>query len=347
MLQGNLFQDFGSWLDGTGPYASVVLASRLRISRNILGYPFSHWSDPGQQKEIAQIIARAVSYSRFFKNTLNINLNQITKTKRNFLAERYLISPKKSDADDYRQLFVRSGETLSLLINEEDHLRLQGLLSGLQLRETWNVLSKVMEDLASRLEFCYSPTWGYVAAAPANAHTGLRASIIVLLPGLTLSRTLGSVFSFLKTEGLVVRSFRGKDTNPAAGIFQISNLLSEGTEPDIISKLERAAKKIISAENQETQRLLTKNRLLAEDKIWRSLGLLRNSRLLSLDECLECLAMARLGINIGLLPELEYKNINKLLISIQPAHLKTLFIKDLDVATADAGRARLMRRIFN
>lgn len=347
MLHENLFQDFGSWLNGTGPHASIILGSRLRVSRNILGHTFSHWADASQQNQIAQTITKALSPSRYFKNTLYLSLNQITKTKRHFLAERYLVSPQKTDTQDHRQLLVRTGETLCLLINEEDHLRLQGLLSGLQLREAWNVLSKVMEDLNSRLDFCYSPVWGYLGASPAYAYTGLRASVMVHLPALTLSRKLSSVFSSLKNENLAVKSFRGQDTNPAGGIFQIINTNSAGTEPEIIGKLERATKKIVAAENQETQHLLSNNRLMVEDKIWRSLGLLRNSRLLSLDECLECLAMARLGINIGLLPELEYQSINKLLISIQPAHLKTLFIKDLDAATADEGRARLMRRIFN
>lgn len=347
MFHENLFQDFGNWLNGTGPHASVILGSRLRVSRNILGYPFSYWADSSQLNQIAQILNQAVSASRFFKNTLHLNLCQVTKTKRHFLAERYLVSPKKAEVQDHRQLFVRSGETLCLVVNEEDHLRVQGLLSGLQLREAWNVLSKVLEDLNSSLEFCYSSQWGYLTASPQYAYTGLRASLIVHLPGLSLTRNLGSVFTPLKNEGLAVRGFRGQDTNPAGGIFQIINTHSGGSEAEIIGKLERAAKKIVAAENQETQRLLNQNRLMVEDKIWRSLGLLRNSRLLSLDECLECLAMARLGINIGLLPEIEYKSINKLLISIQPAHLKTLFIKDLDAATADEGRARLMRRIFN
>jgi len=261
-----------------------------------------------------------------------------------FLHERHLISRELWKGEGPRGVVFGSREAISIMVNEEDHLRIQVLQSGLQLEAAWKGANSVDGLLDADLEFAFSPRLGYLTACPTNVGTGMRASVMLHLPALAYSRHIQKVFQAVNKMGLAVRGLFGEGTEPLGDLYQISNQITLGvTEATIVENVQRVVPKIVQYERQIRDELLRHERRALEDRIWRALGTLRNARLISTQETLEHLSAVRLGVNLRLLPGVDLRTVNDLFILSQPAHLQKLEGKPLEPEERDGARAAFLR----
>jgi protein arginine kinase len=244
-------------------------------------------------------------------------------------------------------VLLAAQDPLSVMINEEDHLRIQSLVSGLRLKDAWNLVDRLDEELGQELPFAYHHEFGFLTSCPTNVGTGLRASVLVHLPGLVLTKEIGKVLQGLSQVGLTFRGLYGEGSEVVGNFFQVSNQTTLGkSEEDLAEHLDKIVRQVIQYEGQARQVLLRDAPQVTEDKIWRAYGLLRYARSLSFDELMNLLSGIRLGVGLKLLPELRVYTLNKLMIYTQTAHLEQAAGRDLPPAECDAHRAAYVRQIL-
>jgi len=333
-----------SWLAGDGTQSGIVLSSRIRLARNISGCSFSSVSNAENLERIISFVRLAIQKSPNLKTGQFLLWNEVPDLDRTLLMERHLVSPEFMRGTDSRALFVSQEEIVSIMVNEEDHLRIQVIQSGLEIRDTYCIADKIDDDLGQSLQFDFDPDFGFLTACPTNVGTGMRASILIHLPGLVLTREIEKVISQITKVGLTVRGFYGEGTDVLGNLFQISNQTSLGrSEEDIIESLEKVTKQIIEYETNSRTTLFEDAREQIEDKIWRAYGILKNARSLTSEEVMNLLSAIRLGLSMGSIDLLSLPTINEVLILSQPAHLQKYFEKDMDSTERDIRRAELVR----
>jgi protein arginine kinase len=230
------------------------------------------------------------------------------------------------------------------MINEEDHLRLQAMQSGLQLRDTWRIIDRIDDDMSDNLDYAFSEQYGYLTACPTNVGTGLRASVLIHLPALVLTKEIDKVIKGISQVGLTVRGFYGEGTEVIGNLFQISNQTTLGrTEEDIVDNIERCTRQIINYEEEARRTLLADARPQTEDKIWRAYGILANARVLSSHELMSLVSAVRLGASLSIIKSISIATLNNLLMLMQPAHLQKFSGKMMDANERDERRAELVR----
>lgn len=332
------------WLDGSGSKAEIVLSTRVRLARNLRHEPFSHRAREDQLRGILQRVERSAERSPSFAGGAFLGMHELAPLDRRFLVERHLVSHELSDVARPRGLFVAPGERLSIMINEEDHLRLQSLVSGLMLGEAWSLADQADDDLDAGLEYAYHDEWGYLTACPTNAGTGLRASALIHLPALVLTKQIEKVLKGIMQMGLAVRGFYGEGSEVVGNLFQISNQTTLGlSEKETLESLERVTRQILSAEERARETLLRDARIQTEDKVYRAFGSLRYGRTMASAEVVNLCSAVRLGVAIGL-PELPpLKALNELLVLTQPAHLQRRFRQELEQGERNVRRADFVR----
>jgi protein arginine kinase len=336
----------GEWLRGSGPLSEIVISSRVRLARNVSGHSFLSRCTRQQRQAIEQRVRDAVLEARLAPRVFYVDLEEAPEIDRQLLVERHLISKPHAAAEGARGVAISSDETLSIMVNEEDHLRIQVLRSGLQLEEAWEQINAIDDALDERLEFAFHPKWGYLTACPTNVGTGIRVSVMLHLPALKLTGEIEKVFRAAKDLKLAVRGLYGEGTEATGDFYQISNQTTLGKdEAQIIEEFkDKVIPKIIEYE-QQARRALKNERLAAlDDKVFRALGTLRSARLLSSEEVLFLLSHVRMGINLARLREIEVKTVNELLLMTQPAHLQRLIGKKIDGDVRRAARADLVRQ---
>jgi protein arginine kinase len=236
---------------------------------------------------------------------------------------------------------------MSIMVNEEDHLRLQTLFSGLRLREAWNLLDTLDDELGREVPYAYHHEFGFLTSCPTNVGTGLRASVLMHLPALVLTKEIGKVLQGLSQVGLTFRGLYGEGSEVVGNFFQLSNQTTLGkSEEDLVDHLDRIVRQVIQYETQARQILLRDAAGVTEDKIWRAYGLLRYARSLSFEELMNLLSGVRLGASLKLLPGLRVYSLNRIMIFTQSAHLEEAAGRDLSPAESDIHRAALVRRIL-
>jgi len=335
------------WLSLQGPDSDVVLSCRARLARNVAGYPFVCKASPTQCVEVLSLAKRAVLDGRLDESMAWIELNDASPRDRRVLVERHLISTQLAEGDAPRGVAVSGNETLSVMVNEEDHLRLQSLVSGLRLQEAWTLVDRLDEELGQDLPYAYHHDFGFLTSCPTNVGTGLRASVLVHLPGLVLTKEIGKVLQGLSQVGLTFRGLYGEGSEVVGNFFQVSNQTTLGkTEEDLVDHLERMLLQVIQYENQARQVLLRDAAQVTEDKIWRAYGLLRYARSLSFEELMNLLSGVRLGVGLKLLSKPRVYTLNKIMIFTQSAHLDEAADRDLPPSENDAHRAAYVRRIL-
>ena len=331
------------WLNGTGSEADIVLSTRVRLARNIRGISFSRRASEDDRLRVRRMIIAAAEGVKELKNSLVVELEQVSELDRQFLVERHIISRELS-AEYQGAVLIGPREAASLMINEEDHLRVQVLKSGFSLPECWKRADRIDSALEKELVYEFSPQLGYLTACPTNVGTGMRASLMVHLPALVLSGQVQQVFQALSKLGLAVRGIYGEGTKAFGNIFQISNQVTLGkSEEDIIGDLEKIMVKIIAHERNSRRVLLQSSNPRLEDKIYRARGLLENARLISTQETVELLSGLRMGVDLGIVRDLARGTVNEILIHTQPAHLQKLVGKELSSPERDLLRAKLIR----
>lgn len=344
----DLVQSTGEWLKGAGPASDIVISSRVRLARNLANSRFPMSADEGEKEQINAAVLQALGRTETGGGLSPLQLDALSDLDRRFLVERHLISREHEEAQGIRTVAVRQDETLSIMVNEEDHLRLQALKSGLQLEAAWQVLDVLDTDLAEHLQYAYDEELGFLTACPTNVGTGLRASVMVHLPAMVMTRHIEKAFRAIAKLNLAVRGLYGEGTEAHGDFYQISNQVTVGkSEEEILGELRVVIDQVVAYEATERAKLMKKEPLKLEDRVWRSHALLAHARIISSEEVMRHLSSVRLGVHLGILESLEVKTLNQMFIFSQPAHLQKLEGKELVAAERDVVRASLVRRYLH
>ncbi len=339
-----LFASTSPWLLGEGPHSDLVLSTRIRLARNLRDVPFTHRAREEQLQGVLASVADAAQRSSAFHDGLLLRMNECTPIERQVLVERHLVSHELGDGARPRGILVAPDQRLSLMINEEDHLRLQTLTPGFQLAEAWALADAADDELEPALEFAYSDEIGYLTSCPTNAGTGLRASVLIHLPALVLLEEIQRVLKSVMQVGLNVRGLYGEHSEVMGNLFQISNQTTLGrSERDSIESLERVTRQIIETEERARERMLRDARIQIEDKVWRAFGTLRYCRSIHAREVINLCSAVRLGVAMGLPGLCPLRTLNELLVLTQPAHLQRIHGGELSPADRNIVRADLVR----
>lgn len=335
------------WLNGEGQFAHIVLSSRIRLARNLQGIPFPNWAKPEDLKKVSFSVEDVLKKTELVSEGFILNLNSLSSIERQFLLERHLISVEHAQKEENKPkfLFINRDETVSIMINEEDHLRIQILFSGLQLRDAWQLINRIDSQLSEYLNYAFCERFGYLTSCPTNIGTGMRASVLVHLPALVKRQEINGLIKAISQLGLVVRGFYGEGTKSQASFFQISNQVTLGlTEEEIIDNIERICKQIVNQEEKARARLVNEDGYKIKDSVGRSYGTLKNGYIISSREAMSLLSEVRLGASLKLISEMELPLLNELLLLISPAHLQMMEGRKLDAFTRDIKRAALLRK---
>lgn len=336
------------WMSDKGPNFDVVVSSRIRLARNIDRYPFCNLATQSELYEIAEIIEKALADianqdNSLLKNAYVVDIDDLDDVDRAFLFERHLISKDLIKKRLSRRAVIDENEIISIMINEEDHIRLQVIDSGLQVDKLWNIINEIDNRLGSEVDYAFSSEWGFLTACPSNMGTGLRVSIMLHLPALSMTKEGRRILSSIVNMGYAIRGIYGEGTKNTGAFYQISNDATLGqSEEEIIQQMQSVATQIINYERKERQNLIEKDKIRVEDAIFRSYGVLTNAKSISSDESLELLSWIILGINIGLIPDLSQINVGSLLVLTRPAHLQKMEGKELDNLAQNINRAKII-----
>lgn len=338
----------GEWLRGTGPHAEVVISSRVRLARNLAGFPFANSANRRQRHDIIQRCQEHIVSRRIADNVIWVDVPSSPSLDRQLLVERHLVSRQFiAEGDDKpRGVAIGADETFAVMINEEDHLRLQVLRSGMQLQEAWAQISRIDDVLEEALPIAFSRRFGYLTACPTNVGTGLRVSVMLHLPALKLTGEIEKVKRAARDMHLAVRGLFGEGSDALGDLYQVSNQTTLGrAEPEVLSDFEHTVvPQIIAYEQQARQALLRQRSAQLDDKVYRAWGVLTHARVIGAEEVLSLLSHLRLGINLGRISHVDIRTINELFLLTQPAHLQRITGREMDTAERRVARAELLRQ---
>ncbi|MEE8169357.1 MAG: protein arginine kinase [Phycisphaerae bacterium] len=336
------------WLRQSGPMNDIVISSRIRLARNLAGYPFLSKANESQREEIATTLRNKLevaSSSRWYY----LDVEATDELDRQLLVERHLISRQHAGAEGRRGVAVSPDETVSVMVNEEDHLRIQVMRSGLQLDVIWEEIDKIDDSIEAEVPYAFHARYGYLTACPTNVGTGIRVSVMLHLPALKVTGEIERVFRASRELKLAIRGLFGEGTEYLGDFFQVSNQTTLGkTEQELIHEFKHLViPQIVDYEN-EARRALVRERLLPlDDKVFRSVGVLRNARTISSEETLLHLSHVRMGINLGRIKDIDLNTVNELFLVTQPAHLQKIHGERLSGEQRSIVRAEYIRRRMN
>ncbi len=341
----SLTQASGEWLRGNGPEADIVISSRIRLARNLAAFPFSNRASVHQKGEIEGLLRDRITRLELQPPLNYLDLSNLTPLDRQFLVERQLVSRELANAEGPRGVALGPQETTSCMVNEEDHIRLQVMRSGFALDETWQQIDHVDDLLEQRVSYAFSEEFGYLTACPTNVGTGMRASVMLHLPALVLTKEIEKVFRALQKINLAVRGLYGEGSRASGDFYQISNQVTLGkSEPTILTEIRQVIPQIIGYERKARQTLTKESRQALRDRVSRAFGTLRSATMMTSEETMDLLSSVRLGINLGLLEgDITIPTVNELFIQTQPAHLQKLMGTLLDGEERNSARARYLR----
>lgn len=331
----------GSWLSaglGEGP----IISSRIRLARNLEEYSFPGWASEEEKCAIwDQTLQIFESMDLPF---VGVGMGETSALDKEILFERHLISQELAMKESGCGVFVSPDECLSVMVNEEDHIRIQSMQPGLNLVAAWKDADRLDDQLESMLTYAFSPKLGYLTSCPSNVGTGMRASVMLHLPGLVLMQEMEPVINGISKIGLAVRGMWGEGTEAAGNMFQVSNQITLGRrEDEIIAHLEQIVCELIEHEKNARLRLMNDRAPTVEDHVARAFGILSNARMMDSGEALNLLSTLRLGLDLGIVDQFSQREIDMLFIAIQPAHLQKVHNQDLDPDDRDVVRAEMLR----
>jgi len=348
MQVNDLLNHTSEWLKGNGANSDVVISSRIRLARNLDKFSFPQWATKLQAESALNTIVEAISKVDYLKGITIFKLAGLDALDKQFLVERHLMSLEHAQKTDFKGVAIDEGEIVAIMINEEDHIRMQVMQSGFNLFEAWNIINRIDDGLSKELKYAHSQEWGYLTACPTNTGTGMRGSVMLHLPGLVMTRQIDRVLAAISKLSFTTRGLYGEGSQASGNFFQISNQVSLGlSEDDILGNINSVIRQIIEQESQARQILLAKNKAFLEDRISRALGILKSAYIISSQETIELLSMVRLGSDLGLLNELDRSKINELFIITLPSHLQKIEGKKLSAEERDVKRAELIRKKLN
>lgn len=337
------------WMSGDGPHADIVLSTRVRLARNLQGLGFGVRAGARDRLTVYELLSEAAQDVPLLAGGVALRIERLTSLDRQILLERHLVSRElvvgsAGNPVSHAALLLAPRDSLGAMINEEDHLRLQSIFSGFRLQDAWRLTDRLDEELGGRLRYAFHPEFGYLTSCPTNVGTGLRASVLMHLPGLVLTKEVGKVLQGLSQVGLTFRGLHGEGSEVVGNFFQISNQTTLGkTEEDLIDQLQKIVQQVIQYEVQARAVLLRDAPTVIADKVWRAYGLLRYARAMAFDELMNLLSGVRLGISLKLLPTLSVYTLNQLMVFTQAAHLERTAGKSLSEGESDVQRATYVR----
>lgn len=344
MRFSTLIKNPADWMTGGQAEHGAVLTSRIRLARNLRRHPFPGWAKREERAAALELIRPAVEALPAMKDAFSQELSSLNPVQKQVLVERHLISREHAARGDGSAAVIERRQTFSLMINEEDHLRMQAIRPGLQLAAAFNALSEVDSELEKTLDFAFDPALGYLTTCPTNLGTGLRASAMLHLPALVLSDQIGQVLQAVSKIGLAVRGLYGEGTESLGNLYQISNQSTLGeSEETIIRRLERVIAQVASHEHNAREKLVEDDPGMVADRIGRAYGILRHAHMIESKESLNLLSLLRFGGILGFFPKETVVLCDTLLMEIQPAHLQLHAGRKLPPEERDAIRAEIVR----
>ena len=344
MVIDELHNRCGEWLRGNGPQSDIVMSSRIRLARNLADFPFMRRCNDIDRANIESTVRERLTGTPSFSELNFFNVADLNALDRQLLVERQLISRELSNGEGARAVAIDSMEQLSLMVNEEDHLRIQVMKSGLDLDGAWEQINQVDDDIEASLTYAYHPKLGYLTACPTNVGTGVRVSVLVHLPALVITHQIEKVFRSLQKINLVVRGLYGEGTQAMGDFYQISNQITLGKdEPAIIDQVSDVIPFVIDYERKARQFLLDEKQNDLFDRVSRAYGTLQTAQQISSEETMYLLSRVRMGVNLGLIDNLEIPAINQLFLRTQPAHLQKIRDTSMDTDRRNVERAIYLR----
>ena len=368
-ISGNI----NEWFSGEGPLADVVISSRVRLARNLAGHRFLAACPATEKAEILRKLKDILMALDLGDEVFYIGVDKVPALEKRFLVERHLISQNHAFGKGPRGAVIARREFFTAMINEEDHLRLQVLKAGCQLPACIEQINRIDDLIEQKVEYAFSPKYGYLTACPTNLGTGIRVSVMLHLPALKMTGQIEKFLNATKALGLAVRGLFGEGTEAAGDFYQLSNQITLGVrESDIVTQFEKTIiPEIVEYEHAARTQLLSHDASLLDDKISRALALLKNANLISSQEALFLLSHIRLGLNMrkhqgastpaidrlcslgkdcadsGVSDRLSIATVNRLFLLTLPAHLQLNYGKELDSTHRDALRAQIIRSALN
>jgi protein arginine kinase len=337
------------WLEGETKHRDVVISSRIRFARNLVDYPFPGRCDEDELSHVRRDIEEAVK-DYLPPENYSLHLEKIDTVEKNVLFERRLATSELLNSS-CSGLVYAPGESPGVMINEEDHLRLQMMGGGNRLEELHEKAGELMNKLSTKLRFAYDENWGYLTACPTNIGTGLRSSVLLHLPGLVLTKKINKVLNAISNLGLTVRGFYGEGSSSQGFYFQLSNQVTLGrSDSDLCQTLVRVTEQIVEQERRSRRGLFASSNSVREieDKIGRSYGILKYCRRIPTEEALNLLSLCRLGVGRGIIPaSIDYLDLDGLLFLIQPGHLEYSLDENLKENERDYYRAERIQKALD
>lgn len=344
----NLSKQIGQWLLGNGPESDIVISSRIRLARNIAEFPFIRRCNDIDRANIESMVSRKVKEVQSLSSNQYFNVAQLSSVDRQFLVERQLISRELAEADGARAVIVEPNEHFSVMVNEEDHLRIQVMKSGLDLHAAWDQVNALDDALDQKICFSFHKQYGYLTACPTNVGTGMRVSVMLHLPALVLTGQIEKVFRSLQKINLAVRGLYGEGSQAMGDFYQISNQITLGkSELELLKQVSDVVPVLIDYERKARKFLLDENRTDLKEQVDAALDSLQHSQQISSEETMYLLSKVRMGISMELVDAIKIPTINKLFIHTQPAHLQKLRGSEMDTAQRNVARADYLQSQLN
>ncbi len=321
----DLAENCGEWLRGSGPESDIVISSRIRLARNLAEFPFIKKCTTADRKAVSKLVRSRVEETLLSETVEFIGVERLNELDRQFLMERQIISRELSEGEGSRGVILDKNERFSVMVNEEDHLRIQVMQSGLDLTEAWQRINELDDRLESVLTYAFHQPIGYLTACPTNLGTGLRVSVMVHLPALVITKQIDKVFRSLQKMNIAVRGLFGEGSQFSGDFFQVSNQVTLGkSEAELIEQVTTVVPNVIEYERKARSFLVHESEQDLQDDVSRALGILRNAKKISSEETMQHLSKVRMGVNLGLIDGVSIPTVNKLFIHTQPAHLQKI-----------------------
>jgi protein arginine kinase len=345
MMRFNTLMKYpADWMVGQGVDNAIALTSRIRLARNLAELPFPGWAKKEQRQKALEVLLPAVEDLDVMKKGFSKELNSLSSLQKQVMVERHLISREHAARGEGSAAVIERRQSVGIMLNEEDHLRMQSIRPGLDLRAAYETLSAVDDEVADRVQYAFDPELGYLTTCPTNLGTGMRASVMLHLPALVLSDQIGQVLQAVSKIGLAVRGMFGEGSESLGNIFQISNQSTLGeSEQTILERLERVISQVAKHERDAREKLLEDDPDMVCDKIGRAYGLLRHAWIIPSKEALNHLSLLRLGADLGFFPQEIVPVCDGLIMEIQPAHLQMHTGGKLTPEERDTIRAEIVR----
>lgn len=335
----------GEWLKGSGPESDIVISSRIRLARNLADFPFIRRCNEQDRSTIERQLRDHLSHASEFADASFVDVHQLSTLDRQFLVERQLISRELSEGDGSRGVLIDANEKFSVMVNEEDHLRIQVINSGLDLQSAWERITRIDDLIEQRVTYAFNERLGYLTACPTNVGTGMRVSVMVHMPALVLTRQIEKVFRGLQKISLAVRGLYGEGSQATGDFYQISNQITLGRrEDELIAQVAEVVPVMIDYERKAREFLLKEGQKDLHDRVSRAYGILCTAQTISSEETMMLLSSVRMGVNLGLIEDIEIPTINQLFLHTQPAHLQKIRGLELDTADRNIERALYLQR---